>query len=72
MDTHLGPLREVGSAREVLVWTDGGPWYFSAIGPLPYLLALHAAPDVPAAQLRHAGALGCARMVGLLAPLTAA
>jgi predicted regulator of Ras-like GTPase activity (Roadblock/LC7/MglB family) len=71
MDTHLGPLREVGSAREVLVWTDGGPWYFSAIGPLPYLLALHAAPDVPAALLRHAGALGCARMVALLAPLTA-
>jgi len=72
MDTHLGPLREGGNAREVLVWTDGGPWYFSAIGPLPYLLALHAAPDVPAALLRHAGALGCARMVALLAPLTAA
>ena len=72
MDTHLGPLREGGNAREVLVWTDGGPWYFSAIGPLPYLLALHAAPDVPAALLRHAGALGCARLVALLALLTAA
>ena len=72
MDTHLGPLREGGNAREVLVWTDGGPWYFSAIGPLPYLLALHAAPDVPAALLRHAGALGCTRLVALLALLTAA
>ncbi len=68
MDAHLGPLR-AGRAREVLVWADGGPWYFSAIGPLPYLLALHAAPGVPAAVLRHAGALGCARMATLLAPL---
>ncbi|WP_343637230.1 roadblock/LC7 domain-containing protein [Roseateles sp.] len=72
MDTHLRPLREGAGAREVLVWTDSGPWYFSAIGALPYLLALHAAPHVPAALLRHAGAQGCARMTALLAPLNAA
>jgi len=69
MNSHLGRLR-IGLAREVLVWTDAGPWYFSVIGHLPCLLALHAAPGVPAGLLRHAGALGSARMAELLPALT--
>ena len=69
LNTHLGVLR-VGSAREVAVWTDAGPWYMARINSLPYVIALFAGPAVPVAVLRHAGALAASRLAPTLAALT--
>lgn len=68
LNTHLGMLR-AGRAREVLIWTDSGPWYIARIASLPYVIALLGAGGTPAAGLRHAGALAAARLVGVLASL---
>jgi len=69
LNTHLGVLR-AGSAREVAVWTDAGPWYMARISSLPYVIALLAGPMVPVAVLRHAGALVANRLAPTLASLT--
>ncbi len=68
IDVHLTMLR-AGPVREALVWTDAGPWYLTRVGRLHHVLLL-CASETPAAVLRHAGALACARIEPLLASLT--
>ncbi|MGJ7505485.1 MULTISPECIES: hypothetical protein [unclassified Variovorax] len=69
LNTHLGML-QVGGACEVMIWTSSGPCYIARIASLPYVIALFAAGQMPAAALRHAGALASSRLVPVLTPLT--
>lgn len=68
LDAHLGLVRDA-RAREMLVWTERGPWYLARVGDQPFVLALAAEASAPAGLLRHAGQLAIPALVPILAAL---